>query len=63
MSIIPYTDDDVGDDLPSECNGGCANCAPGEQWVYTGMWYGGDDESFFGEGRCYCQFCGTNSDT
>ena len=35
---------------------------PGHQWAYTGSAYGGDDESYFGEGRCYCQNCGADGD-
>ncbi len=31
-------------------------------FVYTGSAYGGDDESFHGEGRCYCSKCGTDGD-
>lgn len=34
----------------------------GHSWVYTGTAYGGDDESYFGEGRCYCEFCGAGGD-
>lgn len=44
-----------------QCNGGCL-ARPGEQWIYTGMAYGGDDQSYHGEGRCYCQFCGADGD-
>ena len=50
------------DEEPSQCNGGCRSVKAGENWVYTGTQYGGDDESFFGEGRCYCQFCGADGD-
>lgn len=40
-----------------------ACCNPGgHSWVYTGTAYGGDDESYFGEGRCYCEFCGADGD-
>lgn len=28
----------------------------------TGTAYGGDDDSFFGEGRCYCEHCGADGD-
>ncbi len=41
---------------PSEQN----LCA--HEWVYTGTQYGGDDESFRGEGRCYCSVCGADGD-
>ncbi|CAB3730447.1 hypothetical protein LMG22037_05532 [Paraburkholderia phenoliruptrix] len=32
------------------------------QWAYTGTAYGGDDTSYFGEGRCYCLRCGIDGD-
>lgn len=35
---------------------------PGHQWAYTGTAYGGDDESYHGEGRCYCTHCGADGD-
>jgi len=31
-------------------------------WVYTGTAYGGDDERWHGEGRCYCELCGEDGD-
>ncbi len=31
-------------------------------WVYTGIQYGGDDESYHGEGRVYCSKCGADGD-
>lgn len=34
----------------------------GHSWVYTGTAYGGDDESYHGEGRCYCEHCGADGD-
>jgi len=34
----------------------------GHEWAYTGTAYGGDDESYFGEGRCYCIHCGADGD-
>jgi hypothetical protein len=34
----------------------------GHRWSYTGSAYGGDDESFHGEGRCYCSNCGADGD-
>lgn len=38
-------------------------CAcPGHVWVYTGTQYGGDDESYHGEGRVYCANCGADGD-
>lgn len=52
-------DDD--DCEPSACTGECRGMV-GDNWVYTGTQYGGDDESYFGEGRCYCQFCGADGD-
>jgi hypothetical protein len=34
----------------------------GHRWVYTGAAYGGDDDRWQGEGRCYCEFCGADGD-
>jgi hypothetical protein len=39
----------------------CAITA-GHRWSYTGTAYGGDDESYHGEGRCYCCYCGIDGD-
>lgn len=35
---------------------------PGHKWVYTGTAYGGDDTSYHGEGRAYCEHCGADGD-
>lgn len=35
---------------------------PGHKFECTGTAYGGDDESYFGEGRCYCIYCGADGD-
>ena len=35
---------------------------PGHEWAYTGTQYGGDDESYHGEGRAYCVHCGKDGD-
>lgn len=34
----------------------------GHKWTYTGTAYGGDDERWHGEGRCYCSNCGADGD-
>ena len=34
----------------------------GHQFEYTGTAYGGDDERYHGEGRCYCIHCGADGD-
>lgn len=34
----------------------------GHKWAYTGTAYGGDDESYRGEGRAYCCICGADGD-
>lgn len=39
----------------------CTNAA-GHEWACSGTQYGGDDESFNGEGRCYCVWCGADGD-
>ena len=44
-------------DEPDEPFDDCAH-----EWEYTGSAYGGDDESYFGEGRCYCSKCGADGD-
>ena len=53
--IESYDDDEPLD--PGQ-NGPC----PGHEFVCTGTAYGGDDESYFGEGRCYCIHCGADGD-
>lgn len=35
---------------------------PGHEWSYTGTQYGGDDESYHGEGRVFCIHCGADGD-
>lgn len=35
---------------------------PGHRWAYTGSAYGGDDDRWHGEGRCYCVNCGADGD-
>jgi hypothetical protein len=37
-------------------------CPCGGVWVCTGSAYGGDDESYHGEGRIYCDQCGADGD-
>lgn len=39
----------------------CSN-PEGHEWSYTGSSYGGDDDSYMGEGRCYCMWCGADGD-
>lgn len=34
----------------------------GHSWSYSGTAYGGDDESYHGEGRCICSQCGADGD-
>lgn len=58
---IAYDGDFPDDDEPTQCTGECAGMH-GRNWAYTGTQYGGDDESYFGEGRCYCMFCGADGD-
>lgn len=31
-------------------------------WAFTGTAYGGDDDSYHGEGRSYCTKCGEDGD-
>lgn len=35
---------------------------PGHVWAYSGTAYGGDDDRYHGEGRCYCELCGADGD-
>lgn len=34
----------------------------GHVFVCSGTAYGGDDDSYHGEGRCYCIYCGADGD-
>ncbi|MPS27582.1 MAG: hypothetical protein E2576_11115 [Alcaligenaceae bacterium] len=34
----------------------------GHSWAFTGTAYGGDDERYLSEGRCYCVYCGADGD-
>ena len=53
--LSAYAPDDF-DDEPR-----CTN-REGYEWSYSGSAYGGDDDSYFGEGRCYCVWCGADGD-
>lgn len=39
----------------------CTN-PEGHKWFRTGTAFGGDDERWGGEGRCYCTYCGADGD-
>jgi len=58
LTIHQYIHDDEGLTLVQ------FECATerGHSWSYTGSAYGGDDESYSGEGRCYCCYCGADGD-
>jgi hypothetical protein len=49
-------DNEPGEDCPHRHPDGSS------AWVYTGTQYGGDDERWHGEGRCYCELCGADGD-
>lgn len=34
----------------------------GHEWTFTGTAYGGDDDRWHGEGRCFCMHCGADGD-
>ena len=34
----------------------------GHEWSFTGTAYGGDDDRWHGEGRCFCAHCGADGD-
>jgi hypothetical protein len=52
-------DDDFDDDdsYPPPCTN-----PAGHEFECTGVAYGGDDERYHGEGRCYCIWCGADGD-
>lgn len=52
-----YIDADFGHGLTFE-QFGCKH-----EFAYTGTAYGGDDDSYHGEGRCYCVYCGLDGDS
>jgi len=49
------------EDFDDEPGDNCTD-AGGHDFQCTGTAYGGDDESYFGEGRCYCIHCGADGD-
>lgn len=58
---VPMDDLDAMDfdgDYPARCT----NPDGGHEWAYTGTQYGGEDERWGGEGRCYCVHCGADGD-
>ncbi|WP_186215111.1 hypothetical protein [Burkholderia gladioli] len=58
LTIHRYIHDDQGMSLEQfQCE-----TERGHVWSYSGTAYGGDDESFHGEGRCYCIYCGRDGD-
>lgn len=58
LTIKRYVHDDQGL-TPEQFE--CAT-ERGHRWSYTGSAYGGDDESYHGEGRAYCCHCGADGD-
>lgn len=46
---------------PADCNS-IDEFTCNHDFVCTGTEYGGDDESYHGEGRCYCVRCGKDGD-
>jgi hypothetical protein len=49
------------DEYQDEPEDSCTNTS-GHSWIYTGTSYGGDDNRWNGEGRCYCAHCGADGD-
>lgn len=49
------------DPAPITSDDSCTNPG-GHEFECTGTAYGGDDESYHGEGRCYCIHCGADGD-
>jgi hypothetical protein len=58
LTVYQYLRDDQGLTISQ------FECATkrGHSWGFTGSDYGGDDEGYRGEGRCYCRFCGADGD-
>lgn len=52
----------VGDEEFSDFIGGLEEHFCKHEWVHTGSAYGGDDDSYHGEGRVYCTKCGADGD-
>lgn len=66
VSYCPACADDAawladGGSGPDEPDDSCTS-PTGHEWGYTGTAYGGDDHSYFGEGRCLCVHCGADGD-
>ena len=59
--VYAESDDEAQDEWAEYEAERCSNPA-GHSWVYTGTAYGGDDERWCGEGRCYCRHCGADGD-
>ena len=58
LTIARYIRDDEGLTLKQ------FECATerGHSWSFSGSAYGGDDDSYGGEGRAYCCLCGADGD-
>lgn len=52
----------IGDDQGLSLEQFACGFLIGHRWSHTGTAYGGDDESYHGEGRSYCQHCGMDGD-
>lgn len=52
-----YSRNRIYPEVAAELEQECAH-----EWKYTGSAYGGDDERWSGEGRCYCIYCGADGD-
>lgn len=58
LTIKRYIADDQGlTPLQFECA-----TERGHEWSFSGTAYGGDDSSYFGEGRSYCCRCNADGD-
>lgn len=56
LEVRVNADDDQGDEDDACTDPG------GHRFVCTGTAYGGDDASYHGEGRSYCEHCGADGD-
>jgi hypothetical protein len=57
-----FADGNYEADEPIEPDPGSSTPGCNHSWVCTGTAYGGDVESYHGEGRMYCEFCGADGD-
>jgi len=55
--------DETVEEAAASCGLSVAQFTCDHDWIYTGTSYGGDDESYHGDGRVYCSLCGLDGDS